>query len=118
MPMLSKGLRKVALPVAAIGLDDVLRGSAGGAQGPDVAEWHRDRLSSGHHAQTAVGHLETKLKRQILDPVAIVIDVYLVQAVRIPRVVVRTTLRVLKRLIVRDQRDVSGSTGLVAVEHV
>ena len=68
---------------------------------------------------------EAELERDVFDRVAVVVDVDLVQGVRIHREVVGAAIRPLQRLVVGDQRHVvaAASTAvrrhaLVAAEHV
>jgi hypothetical protein len=61
---------------------------------------------------------EAELERDVLDRIAVVVDVDLVQRVRIEAEVVRTAVRVLQRQVVRHERDEVLLAGLVAREHV
>ena len=61
---------------------------------------------------------EAELKRQVLDAVAGVVDVDLVEAVGVHGEIVRTCLRFLQALVVGDEGDETGPAGFVAVEHV
>ena len=62
--------------------------------------------------------LETELEGEVFFGIADVVDMDLVQRVRVHREVVRATVRVLQRLVVGDQGHVVGAARLVAHEHV
>jgi len=62
--------------------------------------------------------LEAELEGEVLLAVAVVVDVDLVERVRVQRVVVRAVEAVLHRLVIGDQGDVVAAAGLVAVEEV
>ena len=62
--------------------------------------------------------LESKLKRQIFDAVAIVVDMDLVQRLAVQGEVVRATVRRLHRDVIRDHRNVVLTARLVALEEI
>ena len=91
---------------------------------------HGARLSQGDghhrttdvqlHALACVGQrvVEAELEGDVFHRVAVVVDVDFVQRVGVELEVVGTTVGVLQRLVVGDQRDVIGAARLVAHEHV
>ena len=62
--------------------------------------------------------IEVELERDVLDRIAIVVDVDLIDRVRIHCEIIRAAVRRLKRNVVRNERDVVTATRLVAFEHV
>src|SRR5262249_21641969 len=61
---------------------------------------------------------ELELKGQVLLRVSVVINVDFIHTVSVEREVVRATISILQRKVVRDNCDKVGSTGLVTVKHV
>ena len=117
------GLRVPMAPVTAhererIALYHVLSAHVRCRDGPDIRQRNRDRLVPGldREALALVG--ETELEREVFDAVTIVVDVDLIQRVRIHKEVVRSPVGVLQGLVVGDERHETRPPGLVAAEHV
>ena len=75
-------------------------------------------LQAGAGAAVGQGVAEAELEAQVLLRVPVVVDVDLVERVRIEREVVRAAVGILQRQVVGDQRDEVGAAGFVAAEHV
>ena len=101
-----------------VGLGNVLRGHVARADRPDIAQRYGNGLGARGNREATVDGREAELEGQCFFAAAVVVDEDLVQRIRIHRVIVRTTLGILERLVVRYQRDVAGAPGLVTVEHV
>ena len=112
--------------VDGVGLDHVQAGAIEDA-GADAAGHGRHE----RHGDGLLAALRTDLQRDVLDlvleaeaerevfaSVAVVVDVDVVDGVGIEREVVRSAVRVLERQVVRDQRDVTRTSRLVAAEHI
>ncbi len=119
-----------ALPLAAVAAHDVQRvrlveveqRAVVRAHRADILERHRNLRAADDelNALVAVAKLvrEAELEREVFVRVAVAVDVDLVQRGRIEREVIRATVRVLQRQVVRKHRDVARAAGLVAVEDI
>ena len=136
--MLSDGLAKTLLPPAGVGdraaragaavaaddvdgegLVDVQVGRVGRGHLARLRQRDRDVLGAADRQRRALQRVvEAELEGDVFLAVAVVVDVDLVERVRVELEVVRAAVRVLQRQVVGDQRDVAGAAGLVAVEHV
>ena len=117
------GLRLPVAPVTAhererIALYHVLSAHVRCRDGPDIRQRHRDRLAARLDRESLALVGEAELEREVFDAVTIVVDVDLIQRVRIHKEVVRSPVGVLQRLVVGDERHEARPPGLVAAEHV
>ena len=123
--MLSTGLSKLAPPPTAaahdvhrVALVQVQRGGLDIADGAGLDQRNRHALVADRQRGALQGVLEAELEADVLLGVAVVVDMDLVQRVRVEREIVRAAVGVLQRQVVGDQGDVVGPPGLVAHEHI
>ena len=89
------------------------------AIGHGIDQRNRDRvLGAGVDGGVVDLGIETELEAQVFLRIAVVVDMDLVESVRIHREVVGATVAVLQRVIVRDESDHVIAAFLVAAEHV
>ena len=100
-----------------IALNDVQIGATGRHR-PDVDQWHRDTLAARVDGQVLDRVREMKAKRQRGLGAAGVVDVNVVDRMRVEVEVVRTAVGVLQRNVVCDECDIIRAARLVAAEHV
>src|SRR6202020_2516319 len=97
-----------------VSLGYVLRLVTGSGQRTDVAQRHRNRLRARHHGQALCRGGEAELEGQVLHPVTVVVDGDFVERVRVHGEVVRTGLRLLQALVIRDEGDETRAAGFIA----
>ena len=88
---------------------------------PDLAglgQRYRHILAADRQRNTLENMLEAELERQVLAGVSVVVDMYLVQCIRVHLEIVGTTISVLQWLVIGNHGDKSAAPGLVTVEQV